>query len=187
MDRFPESWADVALISASATYRPPPAAYSIAMLGFRAVQHLFSHGQRPRLKGSPDDADGGVEIYYRSPSFQLTAGGMFLNSGHGWDEIDIAKKKAWAETARAQAVTLLPTRAMDVPGKSYLDVRFADLIRFNLGPTSPTLRARISPSKASPSIQAYTLDSPVAPTWLYRINGFRLRVSTGKGPGYFST
>jgi hypothetical protein len=146
-DRFPEKWADVALISGLAAYRPPPAAYSLAMTRYAPVQHIFSHGARPRLRGSPDIADGGVEIYYRSPSFQLTAGGMFLNSGYGHDEVEFGEHKAWKETARAQAVTLLPTRAMDLPDKPYRDVSFADLFRFEPWPDAWTPPSGETPIK----------------------------------------
>jgi hypothetical protein len=86
-----------------------------------AFQHRFYHGSRPKLIPEADVADGGVEIYYSSPSFLLTAGGMFLNSGYRFDEISGGSKRAWEETARAQATTLLPTKA---------EVVFADLIRF---------------------------------------------------------
>ncbi|MEV4067843.1 tetratricopeptide repeat protein, partial [Nonomuraea dietziae] len=145
VDRFPDSWAGVSLISALSTYRPPPAVYSLAMtkygpethsLGdsYTFVQHIFNHGKRPRLRGSVDIPEGGVEIYAHSPSFLLTAGGMFLNSGYGHDEIEIGSKLAWAQNARAQAVTLLPARAMDVPGKPHRDVTFVDLIRFEPAP-----------------------------------------------------
>ena len=64
--------------------------------------------------------DSGLELYYHSPSFLLSAGGQFLNSGYGYDEIDIGKE-AWEQTSRAQATTLIPTRA---------DALFHDLIRF---------------------------------------------------------
>ncbi|MFC4456568.1 hypothetical protein [Deinococcus sonorensis] len=118
---FPPSLTYTALISASATYRPPPAAYILAMKRDNPPSlHRFYHGTRPRLRGSPDIAEGGLEIYYHSPSFLLSAGGSFLNSGYGHDEIDIGKE-AWEQTSRAQATTLIPTQA---------DTRFHDLIRF---------------------------------------------------------
>jgi hypothetical protein len=121
--RFPESLTYNALISGTAAYRPPPAAYILAMNRDNpASLHRFYHGTRPQLSGSSDIADGGLEIYYRSPSFLLSAGGMFLNSGYGYDEYGWSDKKiAWRDTSRAQATTLIPTRA---------DTRFADLIRF---------------------------------------------------------
>jgi hypothetical protein len=119
--KFPESLAYTALISGTAAYRPPPAAYILAMnRNNPASLHRFYHGTRPRLRGSTDIADGGLEIYYNSPSFLLSAGGMFLNSGYGHDEFDIGVQ-AWEQTSRAQATTLIPTRA---------DTKFADLIRF---------------------------------------------------------
>ncbi len=118
--KFPGSLADTALISGTAAYRPPPAAYILAMNINPASLHRFYHGTRPRLRGSTDIAEGGLEIYYRSPSFLLSAGGSFLNSGYGHDEIDIFVQ-AWEQTSRAQATTLIPTRA---------DTKFHDLIRF---------------------------------------------------------
>ncbi|MCX4806937.1 hypothetical protein OG594_35855 [Streptomyces sp. NBC_01214] len=117
VQRFPETWTQHALIAGSAAYRPPPAAYILAIRrDAYPAQHRFYHGDRPQLIASPDSAEGGVEIYYNSPSFLLTAGGMFLNSGYGFDELDSA------QIAIAQSTTLLPTRA---------DAKFADLIRFD--------------------------------------------------------
>jgi hypothetical protein len=121
--RFPESLAYPALLSATAAYRPPLAAYMLAMNpDTPACLHRFYHGTRRQLPLSSDIAEGGLEIYYRSPSFLLSAGGMFLNSGYGTDDISIpGSRPAWRDTSRAQATTLIPTRA---------DTRFADLIRF---------------------------------------------------------
>jgi hypothetical protein len=117
-NQFSAGWGMPALIAGLAAYRPPPAAYILAMKrDIPAFQHRFYHGARPQIPASADQADAGVEIYYKSPSFLLTAGGMFLNSGYGHDEF--TKRK---QIAIAQATTLLPTRA---------DVKFADLIRFD--------------------------------------------------------
>ncbi|WP_223643627.1 hypothetical protein, partial [Planococcus sp. 4-30] len=119
-NQFPAGWAFEALIAGLATYRPPVAAYILAMKPStvaQAFQHRFYHGKRPVLQGTNDQAEGGIEIYYNSPSFLLTAGGTFLNSGYGGDEFTKYK-----QTAIAQSTTLLPTKA---------DVRFADLIRFD--------------------------------------------------------
>lgn len=110
-----------ALIAGLAAYRPPTAAYILAMTQYPPAQHRFYHGIRPQLHESPDVPDGGVEIYFKSPSFVVTAGGMFLNSGYGYDNIDFFVQ-AWEQTSREQATTLLPTRA---------DVTFKDLIRFD--------------------------------------------------------
>jgi hypothetical protein len=119
--KFPPSLTFNALISGTAAYRPPPAAYILAMKRDNPPSlHRFYHGTRPQLRGSPDIAEGGLEIYYHSPSFLLSAGGSFLNSGYGRDEIDIGVE-SWEQTSRAQATTLIPTRA---------DTRFHDLIRF---------------------------------------------------------
>ena len=116
-NRFPTVRGAEALIAGLATYRPPPAAYVFALKrDIPAFQHRFYHGARPPLPEG-EQADGGVEIYYKSPSFLLTAGGMFLNSGYGKDEFTKYK-----QTAIAQSTTLIPTRA---------DVKFADLIRFD--------------------------------------------------------
>lgn len=119
-DTFPFIWAIDALIAGLSTYRPPVAAYNLAMkrdIPNSAVQHRFYHGNRPILPGTNDQAEGGLEIYYSSPSFLLTAGGMFLNSGYGGDE-----HFDYAQTAIAQSTTLLPTK---------VDVKFAELIRFD--------------------------------------------------------
>lgn len=124
---FPESAVFNGLLAGTSTYRPPPAAYIIALGSVSPALHRFYHGARPRLAGSPDMPDPGLEIYYHSPSFLLSAGGMFLNSGYGWDEVDTFKD-AWEETARAQATTLTPTRA---------DTLFHELLRFEAFPDPP--------------------------------------------------
>jgi photosystem II stability/assembly factor-like uncharacterized protein len=117
-NRFPKVRGAEALIAGLAAYRPAPAAYILAMKrDIPAFQHRFYHGARPPVPTSGEQAEGGVEIYYKSPSFLLTAGGMFLNSGYGHDEFTHYK-----QAAIAQSTTLLPTRA---------DVKFADLIRFD--------------------------------------------------------
>jgi hypothetical protein len=119
---FPASLDYTGLIASTAAYRPPPAAYILAMKDDNpASLHRFYHGTRPRVLRSPDIAEGGLEIYYRSPSFLLSAGGQFLNSGYGNDELGEPIKPAWRDTSRAQATTLIPTRA---------DVGFHELLRF---------------------------------------------------------
>lgn len=123
-DHFPGGWHQVCIIPGTSSYRPPPAAYRLAMERRGPMQHRVVHGRRRRHPISPDEADGGVEIYYSSRSFLLSAGGMFLNSGYGRDEIDIGVN-AFAQTARAQAITLIPT-GVDLP--------FVDLIRFDQFP-----------------------------------------------------
>jgi hypothetical protein len=110
-----------AVIAATAAYRPPAAAYAVAMLrDLPPASHRFYHGVRPRLPKAGENAEGGLEMYFRSPSFLLTAGGSFLNSGYGSDEFDTFKQ-AWEQTSRAQAATLIPTKA---------NTLFHDLIRF---------------------------------------------------------
>ena len=119
---FPAAIVFQALISGTAAYRPPPAAYILALSPSSAPSlHRFFHGARPPLPASDDIPDAGLEIYYRSPSFLLTAGGSFLNSGYGRDALDLFSKQAWEETSRAQAVTLIP---------AHLDAQFCDLLRF---------------------------------------------------------
>ena len=117
---FPDEWAFIATIAGTAAYRPPPEAYTLAMTTSHApVQHRFYHGVRPKPTGSPDFPDGGVEIYFRSPSFLLSAGGIFLNSGMGHDEYPVIRFK---DSAVALSTTVIPTKA---------DVRFEELIRFD--------------------------------------------------------
>ena len=120
-NKFPAIWAFEAIIAGLSAYRPPVAAYNLVMNQNRdhAFQHRFYHGSRPVLPGTDDQAEGGVEIYYNSPSFLLTAGGMFLNSGYGGDEWVFVNYK---DTAIAQSTTLIPTRA---------NVKFEDIIRFD--------------------------------------------------------
>jgi hypothetical protein len=141
--RLPASNVFNQLLAGTAAYRPPPAAYILALdldnsfsSAGRALNpssgaldgppitnaslHRFYHGTRPQLPFAEDFPEGGLEIYYHSPSFLLSAGGQFLNSGYGFDEVDVGKQ-AWEQTSRAQATTLIPTKA---------DVLFHDLIRF---------------------------------------------------------
>ncbi|MFC4584744.1 LGFP repeat-containing protein [Sphaerisporangium corydalis] len=122
------SWVIEALIAGLAPYRPPIAAYEHALSKTEATQHWLYHGERPAVRGfdgtpllsSPEPAAGGIEIYYSSPSFLLTAGGMFVNSGYGHDEL-----MGFKDVGAVQATTLLPTRA---------DVKFGDVIRFDAYP-----------------------------------------------------
>ena len=118
---FPASLDFTALLGGLSAYRPPPAAYTLAMKQDNPPSfHRFYHGIRPRLASAPEDAEGGLEIYHRTPSFLISAGGSFLNSGYGSDEIDLFKQ-AWEQTSRAQATNVIPTRA---------DTLFHDLVRF---------------------------------------------------------
>jgi hypothetical protein len=119
---FPAALDYTGLIAGTSAYRPPPAAYILALKDDNPPSlHRFYHGIRPQVRASSDIAEGGLEIYYRSKSFLLSAGGMFLNSGYGSDELGQPIKPAWRDTARAQATTLIPARA---------DVRFHELLRF---------------------------------------------------------
>lgn len=118
---FPASLRTTALIAGLSDYRPPPAAYIVALdPAVPKAFHVFHHGQRPELRAAGELAEPGREVYYRSPSFLMSGGGSFLNSGYGRDEIDFFKQ-AWEQTSRAQATTLIPSRA---------EVMFHDLIRF---------------------------------------------------------
>src|SRR5205814_7537301 len=110
-------------IAGLSSYQPPTAAYVLALTGWTG-QHRFYHGERPQTPGSiePEDrAAGGIEIYYRSHSFLMTAGGMFLNSGYGHDEIS-----GYKQCAVAQSTTLLPAKAQ---------VTFGHLPRFDRWPS----------------------------------------------------
>jgi hypothetical protein len=115
-----DGWTDTAIIAGVSSYRPPTSAYIVAREDHPPVQHIFCHGTRPRWPNSEDNADGGVEVYHQSPSFLLNAGGAFLNSGYGHDAVDVVVD-AWAQTARAQAIVLLPT---------HFTPSFNDTIRF---------------------------------------------------------
>ena len=122
------SWTIEALIAGLAPYRPPVAAYVHALTKTETVQHWLYHGERPAVRGfdgtpllaSPEPAAGGIEIYYSTPSFLLTAGGMFVNSGYGHDEL-----LKFKNVGAVQSTTLLPTRA---------DVLFGDVIRLDIYP-----------------------------------------------------
>ena len=116
---FPNQWAAEGLLFGPTGYDMPPAAHLLAATDYPAIQHRFSHGHRPAVDGSPqpEDPDGGVEIYYRTSTFLLTAGGVFLNSGYGHDDLTRYK-----QVAVTQSTTLMPTRA---------DLTFDELIRFD--------------------------------------------------------
>ena len=119
---IPEQWTQEALTAGLARYRPPFAAYQLALANDWAGQHRLYHGQRPpgwAVIGS-DQPSGGVETYYRSPSFLLSSGGMFLNSGYGNDELF-----HYQQVAVAGSITVLPTRG---------NLHFADLIRLDPWP-----------------------------------------------------
>ncbi|MFC7385369.1 LGFP repeat-containing protein [Sphaerisporangium rhizosphaerae] len=120
---FPDAWVAEALIAGTSSYRPPAAAYLLALTPYPASQHVFFQGRRPTFTLG-EEADPGVEIYYKSPSFVVSAGGMFLNSGYGSDE-HVQVATGTNGVAIAQSTALLPTRA---------DVTFADLIRFDRYP-----------------------------------------------------
>lgn len=94
------------------TVQPPRAAYVLAMQpDVPPSLHVFNHGLRPRLTDRcSENAEGGLEIYFKSPSFLLSAGGNFLNSGYGKDELGRPIKNAWEQTSRAQATTLRSRR-----------------------------------------------------------------------------
>ncbi len=117
---FPWIQAFNGVLAGLAAYRPPPAAYELALRRDNPqFAHRFHSAIRPRLPAAGEDAEASVELYYSSPSFLISAGGNFLNSGYGSDEIDIGKD-AWEQTSRAQATTLIPTRS---------DASFHDLLR----------------------------------------------------------
>ncbi|MFF0862098.1 hypothetical protein ACFYUV_10115 [Nonomuraea sp. NPDC003560] len=117
---FDDNWLPEALLFAAGSYRPPAAAYILSLTEQAAYQHTFYHGTRP-IPPHGEQPDGGVEIYYKSPSFLLTAGGTFLNSGSGSDNV-VMSRTGTNGCAVPQATTLLPRHA---------DPFFADLIRFD--------------------------------------------------------
>ncbi|WP_155981749.1 LGFP repeat-containing protein [Nocardia sp. BMG111209] len=114
---FVDNWTFNGVLAGLAPYRPPAAAYLIAMTAHPPTQHRFYHGNRPKMTDSPDQAEGGVEVYFRSTSFLLTAGGVWLNSGYGHDDLT-----GYPQVAIAQSTTLIPSAA---------DATFSDLIRFD--------------------------------------------------------
>ena len=114
---FRDSWTFNGIIAGLADYRPPPAAYLAALEPVEAVQHWFYHGTRPELTEADEVAEGGVELYHATPTFLLSAGGSFLNSGYGSDELT-----GYHQVAIAQSATLIPRRA---------DPLFGGLVRFD--------------------------------------------------------
>jgi hypothetical protein len=121
VDHLPGQWGAEYLFFGPTAYDIPQAAYVLGLTAHPPVQHVFSHGHRPRLPGTPppENPDGGVEIYYRTPTFLLSAGGLFLNSGYGHDDLPPSNYK---QVAVAQSTTLVPVRA---------DLTFDELIRFD--------------------------------------------------------
>ncbi|MEU7748866.1 hypothetical protein [Nonomuraea sp. NPDC049158] len=117
--KIPGAWRIEASIAGLSAYRPPRAAYELAMNKGTPYQERFYHGDRPKIHPDADRAEGGVEIYSSSPSFMISAGGVFLNSGYRMDEIT-----GFPQRGNAQSTTLMPTT---------LNLEFADLIRFEGG------------------------------------------------------
>ncbi|MFE7182230.1 LGFP repeat-containing protein, partial [Streptomyces erythrochromogenes] len=129
---YPDVHTFNAVIGGLGSYRPPPAAYILAMKKLEEPeQHVFHHGQRPQLHEADVDAEGGLEIYSRSSSYLLTAGGMQLNSGYGGIFDYFADCR---ECSIPQSTTLMFSRAFDVKDRPELDLKFADLIRFDRWP-----------------------------------------------------
>ena len=128
---FPDDWALEALMVGLSSYRPPAAAYILAATDYPAEQHTFYHGPRP-IYAAAERADPGLEIYYRSKSFLLTAGGTFLNSGYGSDE-HVEMFGSGSGVAVAQSTTLIPHRA---------DMLWSELIRFDRYPDDTWFRRR---------------------------------------------
>lgn len=120
--RIPDHFTGEALIVGVSGYQPPRTALHRAMdKTGAAYQHAFHHGNRPKLSFSQDTASPGIEVYSNSPSFLLSAGGIWGNSGYGMDELRGSKLYS-----RAQATTLMPTR--NSPNR---ETRTDDLIRFD--------------------------------------------------------
>ncbi|MDX3188625.1 hypothetical protein PV458_09500 [Streptomyces sp. MN03-5084-2B] len=122
---FTDVWTAEALLAGLSSYRPPATAYLLHRPNdLPPYQHRFHHGQRPALSGfpAPEAPDPGVEIYYRSPSFLLASGGMFLNSGNGHDEFT-----SYDHVVYALPTWLVPTRA---------DPTVGDLISFDPWPNN---------------------------------------------------
>jgi hypothetical protein len=118
---LPGQWGPEYQFFGPTAYDMPQAAYVLGLGTHPPVQHVFSHGHRPRLFGvpPPELPDGGVEIYYRTSTFLLSAGGLFLNSGYGHDDLPPSNYK---QVAVAQSTTLVPVRA---------DLKFDQLVRFD--------------------------------------------------------
>lgn len=105
---IPDWFTEEAVQAGLSSYQPPPAAIYRAMIK-GTYQETFFHGYRPRLSYSADDPSPGIEIYSSSPSFLLSAGGVWLPSGYGMDE--------WYDRigtnenyGTPQSTTLMPTR-----------------------------------------------------------------------------
>ncbi|MGW0523555.1 LGFP repeat-containing protein [Crossiella sp. NPDC003009] len=120
-EQMPQWWAIEGTIASLTSYLPPRTAFHRVMDKSGAPsQHFFYHGDRPRLRFATEEAKPGVEIYASSPSFLVTAGGVFLNSGYGHDELlrRIGKDVGYGTP---QFTTLMPTKA---------NVEHRDLIAF---------------------------------------------------------
>ncbi|WP_156213892.1 LGFP repeat-containing protein, partial [Lentzea aerocolonigenes] len=115
-DLIPEWYSVESVIVSTTRYLPPRTAIRKAMVRDATFQASFYHGEgRPKVPFSPDFASPGVEIYSQSPSFQLSAGGAWLNSGYGNDEI--YEKMGKNENYGApQSTTLMPTRNLPNTG-----------------------------------------------------------------------
>ncbi|MFD8493802.1 LGFP repeat-containing protein [Amycolatopsis sp. NPDC059657] len=118
---IPDSFTGEANIATFSSYLPPRAAIWRAMDKSEPYQQTFYHGNRPKMSYSPDNPDPAVEIYSSSPSFLLTAGGVWTNSGYGYDV-----RRSYKLVGSAQSTTLMPTKNIAGHG----EVKFEDLIRF---------------------------------------------------------
>jgi hypothetical protein len=107
---IPDWFTEEAVIAGLSSYLPPQAAVYRAMnKATGPYQETFFGGNRPQLSFAGEDAPPGIEIYSSSPSFLLTAGGVWLPSGYGRDE--------WYERIGTnenygvpQSTTLMPSR-----------------------------------------------------------------------------
>jgi LGFP repeat-containing protein len=106
---IPDWWTGESVMVGLSTYLPPGSAIRNAMVKGK-TQETFYHGNRPRLSYSTDDPAPGIEIYSSSPSYLISAGGVWLPSGYGRDEW-YSKIGTNENYGVVQSTTLMPSRS----------------------------------------------------------------------------
>ena len=105
----PGYWYVETMLAGLSSYRPTRDAIDLAMDKSQPYEEVFYGGDRPRHTHSSEDAEPGIEIYSSSPSFLLTAGGAWLNSGLGYDSFHAPTSGSSRPRACSRRSWSLPT------------------------------------------------------------------------------
>jgi hypothetical protein len=112
---YAHDWAapDMTMVSLS-DYRVPDIVLDLIMTpDHRSYFQRFSHGTRTGVVPSPaNGVRGGIEVYSSEPEYLISAGGVWRESGYGYDEFQKYKSCAWP-----LPTTIMPSRAgLDIGG-----------------------------------------------------------------------